>query len=162
MEPTTVVDRELIDETRTWVHDRDRELVSLINRVRTDLGRAFETDVDPVDTAQFNDEVDVVFDDIDRAVNVAALVDLLRRVDVAEDYPGFIIDEVLGRELAGLIAGEQPLRMLAEATFHYADASVHYEDGTSAGIDDLDAALAAGFQTRLPGWPWRGEPTPFE
>jgi len=41
--------------------------------------------------------------------------------------------------------------MLGEATLHYANVRVH--DG-SEGIDDLDAALAAGFQSRLPGWDW--------
>jgi hypothetical protein len=49
--------------------------------------------------------------------------------------------------------------MLAQATFHVADTTTHTE-GT-AGDDDLDAALAAGFQTRLPGWSWREGSSPF-
>jgi hypothetical protein len=69
-----------------------------------------------------------------------------------------VVDEILGRELAATIAGGQPLALLAQATFHFADVFTH-TDG-SAGADDLDAALAAGFQTRLPGWSWR-ETDPF-
>jgi len=71
-------------------------------------------------------------------------------------YPG----ELAGaRILASMIAGEQPLRLLATATFHYAD--IHVSSGSKAGADDLDAALAAGFQTRLPGWNWT-ESSPFD
>jgi phosphatidylglycerophosphatase A len=69
----------------------------------------------------------------------------------AEDYPGFVVDEFLGRRLASTIAGGVPLSVLAEATFHYADITAGERDGEDAGMDDLDAALAAGFQTRLPG-----------
>lgn len=94
-----------------------------------------------------------MFADGDLAVNVATLVRLLRDLDVEGDYPGFVVDELLARELAGMLAGEQPLRLLGEATFHYADVTVH--EGDTAGQDDLLAALAAGFQTRLPGWSWR-------
>jgi homogentisate 1,2-dioxygenase len=70
---------------------------------------------------------------------------------------------VLGRELAGWIAGDQPLALLGEATFHYADVAHDPDpDATdAAGVDDLDAALAAGFQTRLPGWAWREDESPF-
>ena len=99
------------------------------------------------------------------AVNVAACVALLRDLDVAGDYPGFVVDEVLGRELAATVAGGRPLSLLAQATFHLVDVRVG-GDGTAdgagaAGADDLDAALAAGFQTRLPGWDWREEESPF-
>jgi len=79
----------------------------------------------------------------------------------AEDYPGFVVDEFLGRRLASTIAGGVPLSVLAEATFHYADITAGERDGEGAGMDDLDAALAAGFQARLPGWPWREGPSPF-
>ncbi|MFW5973787.1 MAG: hypothetical protein ACOCPZ_00195, partial [Natrialbaceae archaeon] len=37
------------------------------------------------------------------SANVAAGVALLRDLDVAGDYPGFVLDEVLGRELAATI-----------------------------------------------------------
>jgi hypothetical protein len=139
--------------------ERAPTVVSLINDVRTDLGGAFDTNVEPVTVGDYRDAVNVVFADGDRAVNVAALLDLLGALDVEDDYPGFVVDELLGRELAGMIAGPQPLRLLGEATFHYADVTTH-TDGP-AGADDRDAALAAGFQTRLPGWEWKGKPSPF-
>lgn len=140
---------------------RTDRLVGLINEVRAELGERFGVEVGTVAPAQFRAEVDEVFDDGDVAVNVAALIGLLRELDVAGDYPGFIVDEVLGRELAGTIAGGQPLRLLAEATFHYADVHEHGGPDDPAGLDDLDAALAAGFQTRLPGWSWREGESPF-
>jgi phosphatidylglycerophosphatase A len=84
----------------------------------------------------------------------------LKELDVADDYPGFVVDEVLGRELAATIAGGTPLAVLAQATFHYADIHTHTDGG--AGLDDLDAALAAGLQTRLPGWEWRTTESPFD
>ena len=34
-------------------------------------------------------------------------------------------------------------------------------DDEAAGGDDLRAALAAGFQTRLPGWSWTETESPF-
>jgi hypothetical protein len=141
-----------------WVNDRADRTVGLINDVRRALGDLFETTVDSVTVTQYRREVDTVFADGDLAVNVAALVALLRDLDVEADYPGFVVDELLGRELAGMIAGDQPLRTLGEATFHYAD--IHVHDG-DAGADDLDAALAAGFQTRLPGWNWTETESPF-
>jgi hypothetical protein len=150
-------------ETVATAHERTIErapaVVSLINDVRTDLGEAFDTEVATVTVEEYRDEVDAVFADGDRAVNVAALLDILSDLDVEDDYPGFVVDELLGRELAGMIAGPQPLRLLGEATFHYADITTH-TDGP-AGADDRDAALAAGLQTRLPGWDWTEEPSPF-
>lgn len=65
----------------------------------------------------------------DRAVNVAALCGVLRDLDGEGDYPGFVVDEFLGRKLAATIAGGEPFALIAEATFHL-------------------------FQTRLPGWEW--------
>ena len=146
LSPATVADE------YEWVRERT-EVVALINDVRANLGEAFGTDVDSVSESQYRTEVDAVFADGDLAVNVAALVALLRDLDVQEDYPGFVVDELLGRELAGMVAGNQPFRLLGEATFHYADI-MHHLDDEAAGRDDLDAALAAGFQTRLPGWDW--------
>lgn len=142
-----------------WVRDRGDVVVPLVNDVREELGEAFDTTVDPIDDEGYRTVIDATFADGDRAVNVAALVGLLRELDVEGDYPGFVVDELLGRELAAMIAREQPLRLLAEATFHYADV-VHHSPGT-AGADDLDAALAAGIQTRLPGWDWTETESPF-
>ena len=149
----------VVEAERDWVRERADIIVPLINDVRTQLGSAFDAEVASVDIAEYESVVDAVFADGDLAVNVAALTRLLRDLDVAAYYPGFIVDELLGRELAGCLAGDQPLRLLGEATFHYADVTTHTE-GT-AGADDLDAALAAGFQTRLPGWPWTAQASPF-
>jgi len=158
----------VVVEEHEWVSERAPVVVALINETRADLGTRFETDVAEVTADQYHDAVDAVFADGDRAVNVATLARLLRELDVEGDYPGFVVDELLGRELAATVAGAQPLRLLAEATFHYADVLTEDKDGPAeaadgdpAGLDDLDAALAAGFQTRLPGWEWRESPSPF-
>jgi len=158
----------LVAEERDWIRERSPVVVALINETRAELGDHFETEVDGVTRNQYLDAVDDVFRDGDRAVNVAAVVRILRSLDVQGDYPGFVVDELLGRELAGMIAGTQPLRLLGEATFHYADVAIEGTDGPAgvrpddpAGLDDLDAALAAGFQTRLPGWDWRESASPF-
>ncbi|ELY83218.1 hypothetical protein [Natrinema gari] len=150
-----------VREERDWVVDRTETVVGLINEVRTDLGDAFGTDVDAVTESQYREAVDAVFADGDLAVNVAALIAILRELDVDGDYPGFVVDELLGRELAATIAGPQPLRTLGEATFHYADVRVHGGADENAGVDDCEAALAAGFQERLPGWDWTDGESPF-
>ena len=152
------VTQAVVAREHEWVRGRAERTVELINTVRADLGKQFDTEVDPVTVSRYRSEVDAVFADGDLAVNVAALVALLRDIDVTDDYPGFVVDELLGRELAGTLAGNQPLRTLGEATFHVAD--VRVQDG-DAGLDDLDAALAAGFQTRLPGWNWTERESPF-
>lgn len=149
---------ERVEAEYEWVRAHTPRIVAVINDTRERLSSAFDVVVDPVTEAQVRDEVDLVFADGERAVNVAAYVGILRELDVEGDYPGFIVDEILGRELAAAIAGGQPLALLAQATFHIADVFTHTE-GT-AGVDDLEAALAAGFQTRLPGWSWR-ESDPF-
>ena len=148
-----------------WVRERAPVVVPILNDARERLGTLFETEVDPVSRETYHREVDVVFADGEVAVNVAGYVGLLRDLDVEGDYPGFVVDEVLGRELAATIAGGRPLSLLAQATFHFVDVHVD-EDATAdgagaAGGDDLDAALAAGFQTRLPGWSWREGKNPF-
>ncbi|MFB6159952.1 MAG: hypothetical protein ABEJ61_02110 [Haloferacaceae archaeon] len=148
-----------VADERDWVAQRAPTVVPLMNETRERLADAFGTDVASVTPAAYRAEVDAVFADGERAVNVAAYVALLRDLDVENDYPGFVVDEVLGRELAATVAGGQPLALLAQATFHLAD--VHTHGGGPAGRDDLDAALAAGFQTRLPGWEWREGESPF-
>jgi len=144
---------------REWIEAQAPTVVELINAVRDDLGPRFDTEVAHVEESQYLDAVDAVFADGDLAVNVAALVGILRDLDVTDDYPGFVVDELLARELAGMLAGNQPRRLLGEATFHYADVIIHA--GETAGEDDLMAALAAGFQTRLPGWEWTEGGSPF-
>jgi len=150
-----------VDAEYEWVRNRAPVVVPLLNDTRQRLGTLFETEVDSVSRDVYKQEVDTVFADGEVAVNIAGYVGLLRELDVENDYPGFIVDEILGRELASTIAGGQPLALLAQATFHFADIHTHGEDGQNAGVDDLDAALAAGFQTRLPGWEWRERDSPF-
>ena len=147
------IDPATVERERAWVLDRAETVVPLANRVRDDLGEAFGEDLPAITPEDYRDAMESVFASEPKAVNVATLTALLRDLDVATDYPGFVIDEYLGRELAAQIAGDQPLRLLAESTFHYADVTVHGRE--TAGADDLDAALAAGVQTRLPGWRWR-------
>jgi hypothetical protein len=144
---------------RERFRERAPVVVDLLNETRDTLGARFGVDVAHVDEATYRTEVDAVFRDGEVAVNVAGYAGLLRDLHVADDYPGFVVDEVLGRELAATIAGGQPLSLLAQATFHVADGLTDV-DGP-AGADDLDAALAAGFQTRLPGWSWREGTSPF-
>lgn len=154
--------KDTVAAERRWVRERASTVVPVINETRTRLGETFGVTVDAVTEEAYREEVDVVFADGDVAVNVAGYVVLLRDLDVEGDWPGFVVDEVLGRELAATIAGGEPLAMLAQATFHFADTQVHSRnDGEAAGLDDLDAALAAGFQTRLPGWEWRERDSPF-
>ncbi|MEF8886856.1 MAG: hypothetical protein V5A30_03545 [Haloarculaceae archaeon] len=148
---------ETVASERTRLQERGPRVVRLANDVRGDLGAVFDVDVDEVTERQYERTLDEVFADGALAVNVAAIAGTLRELDVTDDYPGFVVDELLGRELAAMLAGQQPLRLLAEATFHYADVRA---DSVAAGGDDLDAALAAGLQTRVPGWDWR-ETDPF-
>ena len=156
---------ETVRDERAWVRERAPVVVPVINETRDRQGRLFETDVDPIAPEAYRREVDAVFADGEVAVNVAGCVAVLRDLDVAGDYPGFVVDEVLGRELAATIAGGRPLSLLAQATFHFVDVHVAEDetaaDAGAAGADDLDAALAAGFQTRLPGWEWREGERPF-
>jgi hypothetical protein len=142
-----------------WLQNRAPTITETINETRAGLGEVFGVAVGPVTASQVGAELDAVFADGAVAVNVAGYVALLRDLDVADDYPGFVVDEVLGRELAATLAGGQPLALLAQATFHYADVHTHSEG--PAGADDLEAAVAAGLQTRLPGWDWQDEPSPF-
>ena len=152
---------EVVQEEHRWIRARSDVIVPLINDVRQGLAEQFDLSVEDVTVQGYRREVDAVFADGDLGVNVASLVGLLRELDVTRDYPGFVVDELLGRELAAFIAGGQPLALLAQATFHYADAMTHSGGSEVAGADDLDAALAAGFQTRLPGWRWREGVSPF-
>ena len=86
----------VVVEEHEWVSERAPVVVALINETRADLGTRFETDVAEVTADQYHDAVDAVFADGDRAVNVATLAQLLRELDVEGDYPGFVVDELLG------------------------------------------------------------------
>lgn len=159
--PTVSVTPETIAAERDWLHAAAADHVDLINRARRELGRQFDEHVDRVTRDQFVDEVDAVFEQPARAVNVVGLMRLTRAVDVVDDYPGFVVDEFLGRRLAATIAGSDPAATLAEATFHVVD--VWYDTpGERAGADDLHAGIAAGFQARLPGWEWQSTSSPFD
>ena len=151
----------VVREEYEWIRERRSVVVPLVNDTRDHLGEQFDVDVAHISDTQYDETIASVFADGDRAVNVATLSRLLRNLDVEGDYPGFVVDELLGRELAGMVAGDQPLRLLAEATFHVADVRTHGDADDAAGADDLDAALAAGVQTRLPGWPWQEQESPF-
>lgn len=151
----------VVREEYAWLTEREDVIVPLINETRDHLGEVFGVTVDHVSPDQYQRVLDTVFADGDRAVNVATLVRMLRDLDVEDDYPGFVVDELLGRELAAIIAGNQPHRLLAEATFHVADVRTHGDESDAAGADDLDAAVAAGVQTTLPGWSWTEGESPF-
>lgn len=150
-----------IAEEYRYLTEHVERYVALINDARAALGGEFATDVRPITSEQFLAEVETVFKDADLALNVAAFMAILRTIDTPADHPAFIVDDVLGRRLAATIAGREPRRTLAAATFHYVDVT-QVDDHGPAGQDDLDAAIAAGFQTRLPGWPWQGADRPFE
>ena len=156
---------EITPTTVTEEHERLRareSIPTLINDTRDRLGAVFGAEVDHVTAEQYRNAVDTVFADGDRAVNVAGFCVLLRDLDCPGDYPGFVVDEYLGRKLASTIAGGEPFALLSEATFHFADCHTHGDPEDPAGSDDLDAALAAGFQTKLPGWEWTEGSSPFE
>jgi hypothetical protein len=142
-----------VETTREWVSAQVPELTTAINEVRADLGRSFDVTVGQVDEPMVATAVDRIFADRPTAVNVTGYILILRAIDIPGDYPGFVVDEVLGRRLAATIAGGDPLGLLAEATFHIVDRRTH--TAGTAGLDDLRAGLIAGLQTRLPGWPWR-------
>jgi len=103
-------------------------------------------------------EFDAFLDDKDAALNVAALYRVGVELEVRNDYAGFVVDELVGRKIAATVAENDPEQTLAEATFHYIDVhtdKVLDEEARTAGEDDVLAGLAAGVQTRLPGWDWQ-------
>lgn len=154
------ITRNTVKDERARILAETPKYVALINDTRDGLGAHFAQTVEHVDEEMFEEAVREVFVDGDQAVNVAGICRILRALDVDGDYPGFVIDEFLGRRLAATIAGGEPLTILAEATFHFVD--IRYDDaGATAGVDDLDAGIAAGFQTILPGWAWRETESPF-
>lgn len=150
------VSENTVDELDEFFEERLDEITELINDARDRLGDAFGEEVARVSADEVREEFDDFLADKDAALNAAALYRLGVELEVRNDYAGFIVDEIVGRNLASVVAGDEPERTLAEATFHYID--VHADevlDGTTAGEDDVLAGLAAGVQTRLPGWDWQ-------
>lgn len=152
------VSEDTVDELDDFFEENLDEITGLINDARDRLGDAFGEDVENVSTEDVREEFDGFLADQDAALNAAALYRLGVELEVRNDYAGFIVDEIVGRNLAAVVAGNDPEKTLAEATFHYID--VHTDEvleGTTAGEDDVLAGLAAGVQTRLPGWDWQEE-----
>ncbi|MDY6780744.1 MAG: hypothetical protein SV760_09455 [Halobacteria archaeon] len=149
------------------------DVTRLINFSRDSLGDVFDEEVDPVSENEVRDEFRKVTKDDDLMLNLAAFYKLgvelelrtdgdgSRLDDVADDYAGFIVDEVIGRRIASRLAGDDPDETLAEATFHYIDIHTREilddEEDRGVGYDDVLAGLAAGLQVRLPGWDWKEE-----
>jgi hypothetical protein len=152
------VSRDTVEELDDYIEENLDDIVALVNDARDRLGDAFGEDVESVSTDEVRAEFDEFLDKGDAALNAAALYRVGVGLEVRNDYAGFVVDEIVGRNLAAVVAGNDPDRTLAEATFHYVD--VHTDEvleETTAGEDDVLAGLAAGVQTRLPGWEWQEE-----
>ena len=152
------VSRDTVEKLDAYVDENLDDIVALVNDARDRLGDAFGEDVESVSADEVRAEFDDFLEDGDAALNAAALYRVGVGLEVRNDYAGFVVDEIVGRNLAAVVAGNDPDRTLAEATFHYVD--VHTDevlDETTAGEDDVLAGLAAGVQTRLPGWDWQEE-----
>lgn len=152
------VSRDTVEELDDYIDENLDDVVALVNDARDRLGDAFGEDVESVSADEVRAEFDEFLDNGDAALNAAALYRVGVGLEVRNDYAGFVVDEIVGRNLAAVVAGNDPDRTLAEATFHYVD--VHTDEvleETTAGEDDVLAGLAAGVQTRLPGWDWQEE-----
>jgi hypothetical protein len=152
------VSRDTVEELDDYIDENLDDIVALVNDARDRLGDAFGEDVESVSADEVRAEFDEFLDNGDAALNAAALYRVGVGLEVRNDYAGFVVDEIVGRNLAAIVAGNDPDRTLAEATFHYVD--VHTDEvleETTAGEDDVLAGLAAGVQTRLPGWDWQEE-----
>jgi hypothetical protein len=152
------VSRDTVEELDDYIDENLDDIVALVNDARDRLGDAFGEDVESVSADEVRAEFDEFLDKGDAALNAAALYRVGVGLEVRNDYAGFVVDEIVGRNLAAVVAGNDPDRTLAEATFHYVD--VHTDEvleETTAGEDDVLAGLAAGVQTRLPGWDWQEE-----
>jgi hypothetical protein len=154
------ISEETVEELDAYVEKNLDDIVALINDARDRLGEAFGEDVDKVTRDKVLDEFDTFLEDEDAALNVAALYRVGVELEVRNDYAGFVVDEMIGRRIAATVAENDPEQTLAEATFHYIDVHTHEvldEGEKTAGEDDVLAGLAAGLQTRLPGWDWQEE-----
>jgi hypothetical protein len=128
-------------------------VVPLINDVRELLSNQYDKAVEPVSDDDYTDSVTEVFEHGELAVNITGLSICLKSIYLDDDYTGFVVDEILGRELASMIAGRQPYHLFGQGTFYYCEL-VMDDDGLTTGVDDLIAGIAAGFQLRIPGWDW--------
>jgi hypothetical protein len=149
---------ETVEELDAYVDENLDEITALVNDARDRLGDAFGEDVDEVTDDGVREEFDAFLGDDDAALNAAALYRVGIELEVRNDYAGFVVDEVIGRRIAATVAETDPERTLAEATFHYIDVHTNEvldEERRTAGEDDVLAGLAAGVQTRLPGWDWQ-------
>jgi hypothetical protein len=147
-----------VDELDAYVGENLDEITALVNDARDRLGDAFDEDVDEVTRDDVRVEFDAFLEDEDAALNVSALYRVGIELEVRNDYAGFVVDEMIGRRIASTVAETDPERTLAEATFHYIDVHTNEvldEEERTAGEDDVLAGLAAGVQTRLPGWDWQ-------
>ena len=148
---------ETVEELDDYVDDNLDDIVALVNDARERLGEAFGEDVDEVTREEVRAEFDAFLEDEDAVLNVSALYRVGVELEVRNDYAGFVVDEMIGRRIASTIAENEPEQTLAEATFHYIDVHTHeiLDGDRTAGEDDVLAGLAAGVQTRLPGWDWQ-------
>lgn len=147
-----------VEELDAYVDENLDEITALVNDARDRLGDAFDEDVDEVTRDDVRVEFDAFLEDEDAALNVSALYRVGIELEVRNDYAGFVVDEMIGRRIASTVAETDPERTLAEATFHYIDVHTNEvldEEERTAGEDDVLAGLAAGVQTRLPGWDWQ-------
>ena len=165
------ISEETVEELDAYVDENIDNITKLINDARDRLGEIFGEEVDGVTTDEVRAEFDAFLEDDDAALNVAALYRVGVELEVRNDYAGFVVDEIVGRRIASIIAENDPEQTLAEATFHYIDVHTHevlgvgedegadtetdMETEVNAGEDDVLAGLAAGLQTRLPGWDWQ-------
>ena len=159
------ISEETVEELDAYVDENLDGITALINDARDRLGDVFGEDVDKVTRDEVRAEFDAFLEDEDAALNVAALYRVGVELEVRNDYAGFVVDEIIGRRIASTVAENDPEQTLAEATFHYIDVHTHEVLGedenegadadVNAGEDDVLAGLAAGLQTRLPGWDWQ-------
>lgn len=150
---TITPSKTMIEREYEWMVEQNDSVVPLINDVRELLSEQYGKTVKPVSTEEYTDSVTDVFEHGELAINVTALSMCLKKLHLDEDYTGFIVDEILGRELASMIAGRQPSHLFGQGTFYYCEL-VMDDDGLTTGMDDLIAGIAAGFQVRIPGWEW--------
>jgi phosphatidylglycerophosphatase A len=161
-EPNLAINDETIERVRSLLIDEAPNIACLVNKLRQHYTKVFDTDVDMVNSAQVVEAVEQLFDDYPTALNIASLVAISLALRGAEDYEVFIVDELLGSSLAETIAGGEPNRAYACASFHVLDVTMKaevgecfdVEDELQLAVDDALAGLAAGFEAILPGWDW--------